>query len=483
MPANEIVTTRQRLKGTNRRPGPVGFLASVRLGISLLIALVAVSILGMLVTQYNVAGFDRYYAGLDDFRRTVYGALGFFDIYGTWYFNALIVLLAINIILASIDRFPRTWRLIRRPNLTPTADWIRSRAASFEIETEKFPDIARSLKKLGWRNVVSSDSDDCRTFFAERGAWNRLGAYAVHVALLTVLAGGFVSSQCSFSGQMPITVGENSGRISELVLNRDGSAMRYRQLPFTVKCVDLRQLLIDPKGPLESSNSIDWTTVVEISDESGTRTAEIGLNRPYDYRGYRFFHSTFLPIGKARTVSVAVEGADGTVETVQMERGATATLADGSTLRFADFRADLDLMRDRANENSVDYRNPAAVLEAVAPDGRRRTVFAVRDNQPGERRGVSEFAGRSFRLKSFEKVSDRHILLVRYDPGTRLIYAGFVLLAASLLAVFLFSHSRIWIRVDALGPGRFRIVGGGDTNRNEFSFRDRFGRLNSEIGS
>ncbi len=483
MSANEIVTTRQRLNGTNRPAGPVEFLASVRFGIALLIALVAVSIVGMLVTQYNVSGFDRYYASLGDFRRTVYGALGLFDIYGTWYFNALIVLLAINIILASIDRFPRTWRLIRRPHLSPTADWIRSRTAVFEIETAKRPDVARSLRNSGWRNVRSTATDAGETYFAERGAWNRLGAYAVHFALLTVLAGGFVSSQCSYSGQMPISVGESSGQLGELVLNQDGSAMKYRQLPFTVRCVDMRQFLIDPKGPLESSNSIDWATVVEITDGSGTRTAEIRLNRPYDYRGYRFFHSTFLPIGKARTVSIAVENVDGTIETVELGRGATATLADGSTLRLADFRADLDLTRDRTNENSVDYRNPAAVLDVVTPDGTRRTVFAVRDSQPGERRGVSEFGGRSLRLRSFEKVSDRHVLLVRYDPGSRLIYAGFGLLASSLIAVFLFSHSRIWIRVDRIGRERFRIIGGGDTNRNEFSFRDRFVRVRSEIDS
>ena len=79
-------------------------LCSVRLGVTLLVLLGLACLIGMLVMQQNVAGFERYFAELTPAQRLVYGKLGIFDIYHSWYFNALLSMVSINIILASIDR-------------------------------------------------------------------------------------------------------------------------------------------------------------------------------------------------------------------------------------------------------------------------------------------------------------------------------------------------------------------------------------------
>src|SRR6266478_6682007 len=56
-------------------------LSSVRFGIVMLSILLACCMIGMLVMQVNVDGFDKYYAHLTPAQKLVYGALGFFDIY------------------------------------------------------------------------------------------------------------------------------------------------------------------------------------------------------------------------------------------------------------------------------------------------------------------------------------------------------------------------------------------------------------------
>src|SRR3954469_15548732 len=78
-------------------------LSSVRFGVVLLVLLAAACVVGMLVVQVNVDGFDKYYAALTPSQRLLYGTLGFFDIYHTWYFNAMLLVLSLNIILSSID--------------------------------------------------------------------------------------------------------------------------------------------------------------------------------------------------------------------------------------------------------------------------------------------------------------------------------------------------------------------------------------------
>ena len=103
-----------------RRSAPIlnrvlDFISSVRFGVSLLIALVVLSVIGMLIIQQNVEGFDAYFASLTPAEKLVYGRLGLFDIYHSWYFNFLLLILSLNIVLASIDRFPSAWSYIVKP--------------------------------------------------------------------------------------------------------------------------------------------------------------------------------------------------------------------------------------------------------------------------------------------------------------------------------------------------------------------------------
>jgi cytochrome c biogenesis protein len=92
-------------------------LSSVRFGVLLLVLLAAASIVGMVVMQVNVQGFDKYYAELSPATRLLFGTLNFFDIYHAWYFNFLLLVLSLNIILSSIDHFPKAWTFIRRKKL------------------------------------------------------------------------------------------------------------------------------------------------------------------------------------------------------------------------------------------------------------------------------------------------------------------------------------------------------------------------------
>ncbi len=457
----------------------IELLGSVKFGIIILLLLVAVSLAGMLITQYNVPGFEQYVATLGPFRRQLYDALGLYDIYGSWYFRGLLMLLSMNILMSSVEHLPNTWKLISKPNLFPSERWIASQDvathASIDGKPEEVLDrLTAACRRVGLRRTRTAAKDDIHYIFAESGSWNRLGAYAVHVALITIFVGGFITSQFSYSGRMQLSPGESTDRIDEIIYQGELPAIRYRRLPFIVTCTDLEQKLINPRGTLDSANSMDWLTSIEIDDGSSKTRAVIGLNAPFSYHGFRFFHSTFQPIGKARSVTVAVTAPNDS-ETITIKRGETASLANGAKVRFVDFRADLDLTRPSGNENSIDYRHPAAVLEVTPPDGAAQTMIAVKDSQTGDR--PLNVKGYSVRLTGFEKVSERHELVVRRDPGAVVVYTGSALLIGSLFAVFLFSHRRVWFIVEPQSNGGVRIVAGGNANRNHAAFVATFSRL------
>ncbi|MBK8315792.1 MAG: cytochrome c biogenesis protein ResB [Acidobacteria bacterium] len=89
---------------------------SVPFGISLLILLITACMIGMVIQQQELESFSGYYAELTPGEKIIYGRLGFFNIYHAWYFNLLLLLLSLNIILASIDHFPRPGATSRAKN-------------------------------------------------------------------------------------------------------------------------------------------------------------------------------------------------------------------------------------------------------------------------------------------------------------------------------------------------------------------------------
>src|SRR5829696_8562332 len=134
--AEETIGGREAVKP---RTKPIGdqmldFVSSVRFGVSLLCVLVVLSMIGMLIIQQNVDGFDAYYASLTPAEKLVYGSLGFFDIYYSWYFKVLLLILSLNIILASIDHFPAAWSYVSKPKLTATGGWLLQQPVNATIE-------------------------------------------------------------------------------------------------------------------------------------------------------------------------------------------------------------------------------------------------------------------------------------------------------------------------------------------------------------
>lgn len=460
-------------------------LSSVRFGVLLLILLAAASMLGMVIMQVNVEGFDKYYTELSPATRLLFGTLNFFDIYHSWYFNLLLLVLSLNIILSSIDHFPKTWTFIGRKKLDASAHWLRGQEQHAELTisstsaSDVLARIGAACAELRLRPRMTEKAG-AMFVFAERGAWNRLGAYAVHVALLVIFVGGFLTAQLGHTGQMMLAPGTRARAMSETIFNLDQPQKATVALPFEVECTDIQQKLIDKHGDTSPMNTLDWTTAIRVKDpQRGETAAVVRLNRPFDYRGYRFFQASFVPEGKARTVTLNVTPEQGgATETVTIKHGETAALADGTQIKFADFYSDFTLDGAQGASKSDEYNNPAALLMISKPSGEVAKGYAF--NAAAQTAGPMvgrAIAGYKIQLAEFEKVGAAHILSVQKDPGANVVYLGFALLSLTLVGVFFFSHQRIWARIEPQATGQFAILIGGNTNRSKVAFEDRFKRL------
>jgi cytochrome c biogenesis protein len=481
----------------------LNLLSSVRFGVTLLILLACASMIGMLIMQTNVDGFDKYFAGLTPSQKLLGGVLGFFDIYHAWYFNALLLVLSLNIVLASIERFPGAWNYVVRPKLDVVAAWLRKQSVTNTLEMRAdsraalAERIAEASRKTGFKPIVTEKGK--RTLIlAQRGTWNRLGAYAVHVALLTIFFGGFMTAQFGRTGSMWLKPGAAAADMSETVFKiEDINTFRLDKstatLPFEVTCTDIQQKLIRKEGPITADNTIDWMTRIKIKDKTGEHSALVHMNRPFDYcpadssklgcaifGGYRFFQASFMNVGHARNITLRLTSeAGGTPQDVNVARDGSAQLADGTKIDYVDFQPDFQMQGSQVGTQSGDYNNPAAILNVVSPAGERSRAFAFAQELPSGAPVGRAVAGYKFRLVDFEKVPEAHMLSVQRDPGTTIFYVGSGMLFVALSAVFFFSHQRVWAIIEETEDDAktFQVVLGGNTNRNVVALEDKFKKL------
>ena len=472
-------------------------LSSVRFGVTMLGILLICCIIGMLIMQVNVEGFQKYYQGLSPAQRKVYGLLGLFDIYHVWYFTLLLAITGLNIILASIDRFPTAWQYVVKPKLSASPKFIAAQMFNAESEEDERPQAVAEKVRAAWRRhgfrARITEENNRTTVFAQRNTWNRLGAYVVHVALLTIFTGGFLTNRYGVGGSMEIEPGKSSNKFMVIEDSLQGPRMRQAELPpgMEIECNDLQQKLIRPEGSLDSSNTIDWLSYITVKEGDKRKEMLVHLNNVGDYKGYRFFQSQFLPIGNAREITVSFEPVNGKEPiTVTIPRNGSVDVEGIGRVLYAGFLPDFKLGEEGPTTASRDYNNPVAELAVRGTDGSFQRVFAFHDRDaaealtkrisenvsPAEAEKAMLVKGNRVRLKEFEKVSLTHTLTVQYDPGRTPVYIGFTLLVLALCGVFFFSHQRVWAVIEP-GASGSKVYFGGNTNRNRPAFEARFNSL------
>ncbi|MGI8494420.1 MAG: cytochrome c biogenesis protein ResB, partial [Pyrinomonadaceae bacterium] len=464
------------------------FLSSVRFGIALLISLVVFSLLGMLIVQQNVNGFEPYFASLTPAEKYLFGSLGLFDIYHSWYFNALLLILSLNIVLASIDRFPSAWTFISRPKLDASRHWLLGQKQNAVVsvrgndEKEVVETVVSAFKNISLKYRITEKKG--KTYiYGERGKWNRLGAYFVHVALLTLFLGHFVALQSGFDADVRLMPGQVTNDIQLIQFRLDKTERFGVALPFTITCTDIQQKLIDQKGSIDIQNTMDWRTQIRIDDpQYGSTIADVQLNKPFSYRGYRFFQASAITIGSARNMTLELTPQNGDAPfTINLPRNGTTVLPDGTKINYDAFFADFALVNGKPETRSGDYNNPAVKLNIETPQGEMKPAYAFAAKLPDNAPVGAPVAGYKIRLGDFEKSPLAHVLSIKYDPFDASFiawYIGGTGLILSLFFVFFVSHQRVWALIEKKDIGEnYEVILGGNTNRNHFGFEDRFNKL------
>lgn len=446
---------------------------SVRTGIILLIMIILASLVGTLVLQRPQFDAEKITAAYSPATLLWLDRLGLTDVFHSWWFVLLLSLVSLNIVFASLERFPAAWRHFSRPARRPEPHVLAGLPLREEIE---IPDAvrglaaaARAFRRLGFTpRRLGSESDV--SLFAERHRFARLAAYVVHASLLLIFAGGIVDAVWGYRGFVALGPGHAADQI-EL---RDGSP---KKLGFTLRCDAAGQ-----ENYPDGTPSRWWSKLAVMENGWELLRKEIAVNDPLTHRGLRFFQSSYGSTGQVSAVRLLGTSKSNPAlsRELSLRLGETVSLDDsGSSVTLAAFIPDF-VLRGRTVESRSDQpNNPAVQLKVRSPNAPEATVwiFPRFPNFPHGDQSPFSFQFRDLEMGYFTG------LQVAYQPGQWAVWFGCLLMVMGLSMAFYFVHVRLWAVPLTNAGGRLVLCVAASASKNREEFEARFRRVVASIRS
>jgi cytochrome c biogenesis protein len=451
----------------------------------LLLSIAATSIIGTVIPQNeNPATYFRAYG---EFYYKLFDALEIFDMYHSWWFQFLILMLTINIFVCSIDRLSATWKIVFSKN--PSFNLSRFRKLA---DKEEFTDKRNSedLKKIykpfiarlfGYTKVEPTDNGFC--IFAEKWRWTRFGVYTVHLSVIFLLIGGLVGSFFGFEGFVNIPEGETINSI------RMRSTGKIQNLDFEIKCEDFNISFYDNGAPKEYRSSL---TVIEQGKP--VLKKDIIVNDPLRYKGINIFQSSYgkMPSSRPPKKKVMAKGPpeeialnftskkSGAAYRIKTLIGKPVDIPEGfGKFVIVEYKKSADFMGQNIGEAYVGILTPkdGNPVEVLLPlhfpsfDKMRKGAVVI---------SVAEQKAKEF--NQMENTGQRYYtgLQVTKDPGIWVVYTGFIVMIIGCFITFFMSHQRLCVEV-IKSRGKSKVVVTGRSNKNKLGMANKIKKISEQL--
>lgn len=283
-------------------------LASVKLTIVILLALLLLAIPGTVILQYNISNVDPGVQYSYDFWK-LGRFLQLFTAYHSFWYVSLFALLSLNLIACSVNRWPQMLRLaIAKPVKWSLETFNRHTPELSHAWTTSLPKAEVQSRLLeaartpwGTRPQLLLDSENEFQIFWQTGRWSRIANYLVHSSLLVIFAGAIVSSLKGFEGAANIPSG---GAVDTLIVFKEGKWSGLQHAPgglvnekllgYRLHVKDFRvKFYEDFPGRPESF----ITRLQILEDGVPVKEKSIAVNDPLEYKGVRFYQASYGRLG------------------------------------------------------------------------------------------------------------------------------------------------------------------------------------------
>lgn len=426
----------------------------------LLLSLATTSIVGTIIPQ-NENPAD-YFQAYGEFLYRLLNVFDLFDMYHAWWFQLLIVLLTLNIVVCSIDRLSTTLKIVFIKNPPFVLSRFRSHADNeFFIDSrssEQLKDIYEPFVSKGFGYIRTEETDKGYCIFAEKWRWTRLGVYGVHLSIVLLLMGALIGSIFGFDGYVNIPEGEVASSI------RIRNPGRTQSLDFGILCEDFNVSFYDSGMPKEFRSSL---TIIENSKPVFKK--DIIVNDPLRYKGINIFQSSYGQLPPNEAILNFTSRKTGKVYTKKALIGQQIDIPEAGG-KF--------VLKDYAN--SYNFRG--------RPIGEAFIGVLTLDN------GSSVEIVLPLRFPNFDRMQKRNIVVsvseytpryytglqVTKDPGVWIVYSGFILLIIGCYITFFMSHQRLCIDIVKKGK-KSNVMVSGTANKNKLGMKSKIKRISEKL--
>lgn len=402
--------------------------------------------------------------------------------YHSWWFQFLLFLLTINIVVCSLNRLSAVWKTVFIKNPPFKAGRFKHLAEREEFTDNRSPEQLVKIykpiisKRFRYNRIEFTDTGFC--IFAEKWRWTRLGVYTVHLSVLLLIIGGLLGSMFGFEGYVNIPEGETK---SSIRLRKTG---KIHKLDFEIRCDDFNISYYDSGAPSEYRSAL---TILEQGEP--VLKYNLLVNHPLRYKGISIFQSSYGQLPPKERYAGAAPSGEITLNFLSRETGMIyqkkaiigkeLNIPEGmGKLVITEYKENADFMGRNIGEAylGILMRNGAAPVKVLLPlrfpnfDKMRNgnLIISVANQKHNQADSVSGHVNYYTGLQ------------VTKDPGVWVVYSGFIVMIIGCFITLFMSHQRLYLEVRKNGQ-KSSVMVTGTANKNKLGMQNKIKNLSSRL--
>jgi cytochrome c biogenesis protein len=407
------------------------YLIDLKAAIYLLLLISFLSSIGTVIEQNQTIDFYKNAYPIDNyfFNWEIIKVLGFDQIYQTWWFIALLILLGVQLLGCTfLQQFPAL-NLARRCYFYKTENQLKKLSSVVELDSFNTNSLLNTMLERDYTIFQQSN-----LVYAYKGIIGRFGPIIVHISMLFILIGSIIGSLCGFTAQELVPETEIF-RVQNLIASNV-----FTQLPKFSNRVNDFWITYDKTNRVKQ-----FYTDLSVLDESGIelKRETIYVNHPLTYQGITWYQTDWNLIGFRARVNGTSDYQVPFFSPPELKKKLWISWLPITN----DFKNGLNVVVDNFRSNVSFYNKNGDFIETVEIGD--KLLFEGNTIQPIDLSGETG-------------------LQIKSDPGIFLIYLGFALLMVSTLISYL-SYSQLWFL-----EKNSNLFIGGFTNRAKLNFETEF---------
>ncbi|UOB19680.1 cytochrome c biogenesis protein ResB [Macrococcus armenti] len=450
------------------------FFASVKTGVTLLVLTVIASALGtMFPQQYFIpVGEDpsTFYEEKYGVLGRIYYKLGFDNLYTSWWFLILLVLVGFSIIASSIDRGVPLHKSLKNQTVKKHVSFFRRQRLTLH-DQQLNTDIADTLKENKYKVRMEEGY-----ILAEKGRFSRYGPYINHTGLIILLLGAmlrfvpalyvdeFVGIDEGDTKVIPGTHNEYYIKNNKFIFEQyDKASMSNINSKSTDDAMNKIAKNYESKVTIYKNNA-DTSVIGSAPELSKLKDESVRVNHPVKFDQFALYQNSFDQ-SQLKTINFKVQDKSGkqigdTFEVKLDNPDNDYKVSKQMSVHLRNYAPDFNNISENGalTTKSPLPNNPAFVFEVNDGNKSEYSLLKIRSSQEISKNNKYDI--------KFVSATNKTVtyLTVKKDLTLPVLFIGFSIFLFGLAIGSYINHRRIWINTN---DGTLAA----HTNRNYYGFK------------